>query len=395
MAMNRAFRFALLSDLHIGLPQTIWHHPHRFHLIECSIPAFEQILTELAALDLDFLLLPGDLTQHGERENHQWLLQQLRQLPYPVYVVPGNHDMPAAASDRDRTGVAEFVELYQDFGFTSDRPYYRCTIAPDLDLFALNSIAFDEAGHQLHRGRVDCAQLNWLQQELATSTASQRWVMIHHNVLEHLPDQQQHPLGQRYILENAEELRSILEAGSVSVIFTGHLHIQATSQQGALWEVTTGSLVSYPHPYRLGTVQPAAEGWQLELESRRVRSLPDQTDLQTFSREWMGDRSQSYLIRLLTHEPLNLSEAEAIALLPMLRNFWAGVADGDTTVSLADAPAQVRAYFQRYSRAQQIDNQVSLALVSFGRQQSQHRCVAMQVGAASDRADFAITEKAS
>ncbi len=92
--MDLNFRFAIVSDLHIALPHTIWNHPSRFHLVEVSIPAFESVLRHLTQLDLDFLLLPGDLTQHGEPENHAWLQQRLAQLPFPVYVVPGNHDVP-------------------------------------------------------------------------------------------------------------------------------------------------------------------------------------------------------------------------------------------------------------------------------------------------------------
>lgn len=80
----RPFRFAIISDPHIALPHTIRQIPNRFHLVEVSIPVFEAILADLAEADLDFLLLPGDLTQHGERENHEWLVNRLRQLPFPV-----------------------------------------------------------------------------------------------------------------------------------------------------------------------------------------------------------------------------------------------------------------------------------------------------------------------
>ena len=71
------FKFAIVSDLHIALPHTVWDAPKRFHLVEISIPAFEQILTQLTKDQPDFLLLPGDLVQHGERENHEWLADRL------------------------------------------------------------------------------------------------------------------------------------------------------------------------------------------------------------------------------------------------------------------------------------------------------------------------------
>jgi len=35
--MSLNFRFAVVSDLHIALPHTIWNHPSRFHLVEVSI----------------------------------------------------------------------------------------------------------------------------------------------------------------------------------------------------------------------------------------------------------------------------------------------------------------------------------------------------------------------
>ena len=84
--MNLNFRFAIVSDLHIALPHTIWNHPSRFHLVEVSIPAFESALEHLKQLDLDFLLLPGDLTQHGEPENHIWLQNRLSQYITPHHL---------------------------------------------------------------------------------------------------------------------------------------------------------------------------------------------------------------------------------------------------------------------------------------------------------------------
>jgi len=48
---------------------------------------------------LDFLLLPEQLNLHGESENHAWAQERLSQLPFPVYVVPSNHDVPGPLAD--------------------------------------------------------------------------------------------------------------------------------------------------------------------------------------------------------------------------------------------------------------------------------------------------------
>jgi len=365
--MTSRFRFAIISDPHIALPHTIWDNPHRFHLVEVSVPALERVLAALATADLDFLLLPGDLTQHGEWENHQWLVQRLGQLPYPVYVVPGNHDIIAREAEKRAIGLRDFPQLYQPFGYEGDRPYYVREILPGVRLIGLNSIAFDEDGVQLPTGWLDEAQLRWLADTLDTTGDDLVLVMVHHNVLEHLPGQARHGMGQRYMLQNAADLLKLLEPAGVRLIFTGHLHVQDVVRRGAVYEITTGSLVSYPHPYRVLVATQDEQGqWQIEIETTRVESVSGWEDLQTYSRDWMGDRSFSFMHRLLTLPPLALADADARAIAPHLRHFWADIAQGDAWFDFPHFPPGVRQFLHRFSALDAsgnycpIDNQTSL-----------------------------------
>lgn len=349
--MSLNFRFAIVSDLHVALPHTILDHPSRFHLVEVSIPALEQVLDHLAQIDLDFLLLPGDLTQHGEPANHQWLTTRLAQLPYPVYVVPGNHDVVERWSTEQSIGLTEFPAYYPKFGYaTPGQPYYSCQILPGVRLIGLNSNAFDDHGQQLAMGRLDRAQLQWLEQTLETVEDDLVLVMIHHNVIEHLPGQRRNPLGRRYMLSNAAVLLRLLGRAGVKLIFTGHLHVQDIARQHGIYDITTGSLVSYPHPYRILEVRQDALGRQwLQVESSRVESVPGWPNLQATSREWMGDRSFPFMMKLLTAPPLSLPLADAEAIAPALRYFWADVAQGDPLPHFPHLPSPVRAYFERFS----------------------------------------------
>jgi predicted MPP superfamily phosphohydrolase len=367
MALNfRAlnFRFGVISDLHITLPHTIWDGPNRLHLVEVSIPVFEAILERLAGMDLDFLLLPGDLTQHGEPENHAWVVDRLRQLPYPVYVIPGNHDIPTLEADHQSVGYAEFPSLYREFGYQqTDRHYYSQLIQPGLRLIALNSNTFDASGTQV--GRIDPAQMRWLSDTLDAVQDEYVIVMVHHNVIEHMPGQAQDPLGKRYILENADEFRRVLRSAGVQLVFTGHLHIQNIAQQGDLYDITTGSLVSYPHPYRVMQFATDGLGQQtLRVESDRVESVPDWETLIDYTRDLMHDRSESYMLQLLIGEPWGLSKREAVKLLPHLREFWATFAAGDAQFDLPQLPPLLRTHFERFSSVQQWDNQATIQLAS-------------------------------
>ncbi|MBR8839921.1 MAG: metallophosphoesterase [Stigonema ocellatum SAG 48.90 = DSM 106950] len=345
--MTLNFRFAIVSDLHIALPHTIWNHPSRFHLVEVSIPAFESVLENLTKLNLDFLLLPGDLTQHGEPENHIWLQKRLSQLPFPVYVVPGNHDVPVLMADEQSIAFSDFPQHYRNFGYNKNELYYSCQLLPGVRLIGLNSNYFNDQGELI--GRLDTKQLKWLEEILEASGNELVLVMVHHNVIEHLPNQSRHPMANRYMLENAPELLQVLRHHGVRLIFTGHLHVQDVAYSDGVYDITTGSLVSYPHPYRVLEFHQDNHGREwLQIVSHRVESVPDFPNLQESSRQWMGDHSVPFLLKLLTLPPLNLPLAQAQELAPSLREFWANIADGDALFNYTHFPQQVGRYFEKY-----------------------------------------------
>ncbi|MFW6358828.1 MAG: metallophosphoesterase family protein [Chroococcales cyanobacterium] len=366
--MNLSFRFAVLSDPHIALPHTIWDHPSRFHLVEVSIPALEIVFHHLESLPLDFLLIPGDLTQHGEAENHSWLQKRLDALPFPVYVVPGNHDVPYFQATEKSIGLKDFPHYYPSCGYNNPHQlYYSHEILPGVQLIGLNSNQFNLEGKQL--GYLDEEQFTWLEKVLSQEKDKFRMVMIHHNVVEHLPNQAQHELGQRYMLENAPRLRQLLRSHQVKLVFSGHLHVQDIAYDQGLYDITTGSLVSYPHPYRILQLNTNANGqYQLKIESHRIESVPGWDNLSEKSREWMSDRSYPFMVKLLTSPPLNLPLHEASEIAPQLRFFWADIAAGDAIFNFSHFPPAVRHYLETFNAThsplehQLIDNQASLTL---------------------------------
>lgn len=368
VVMTLNFRFAVVSDPHIALPQTIWDHPTRFHLVEVSIEALEKVFEHLASLNLDFLLLPGDLTQHGEPVNHSWLAERLTKLPFPAYVIPGNHDVPVELPNAQSIGFADFPKYYHRQGYNdTNQAYYSCEILPKVRLIALNSNQFDNSGKQLPFGRLDEKQLTWLEGVLAGIKDELTIVMVHHNVLEHLPNQSKHSLGRRYMLENAPILLKMLREAKVQLIFTGHLHVQDIAYQDNIYEITTGSLVSYPHPYRICEMTRQKEGeTSLKIESHQIKSVSNFPKLHEHSREWIGERSYPFMMKLLTEPPLSLSASIAEELVGSLRYFWADIAGGDARFNFSHFPPQARRYFEAFGveategEPKLIDNQASL-----------------------------------
>lgn len=360
--MGLNFRFAVVSDLHIALPSTIWDHPSRFHLVEVSISALELVLEHLQQLHLDFLLIPGDLTQHGEPENHRWLSHRLAQLPFPVYVIPGNHDVPVLQANHQSIAWADFPYYYPQQGYQNPRHlYYTCQPVPGVRLIALNSNQFNQQGQQI--GRVDDQQLQWLEGVLTAATEELILVMIHHNVVEHLPNQSNHCLGRRYMLENALEFCQLLKSAGVQLVLTGHLHVQDIAEVNGIYDITTGSLVSYPHPYRILQISTDAKERQwLQIESHQITRVPGWPELASTSRQWMADRSFPFMLKLLMEPPLNLSQAMAEKLAPQLQYFWADIAAGDGIFDYPDFPSEVRQYFQSFNAQKFIDNHATILL---------------------------------
>lgn len=366
--MTANCRFAIISDPHVGVSETISNEPHRFHLIEVSIPALESIFTHLEQANLDFLLIPGDLTQDGEKLNHIWLQQRLAKLPFPTYVIPGNHDILYPEATATEIGLSDFPHYYQKFGYSNlDQLYYAQEILPGLHVIGLNSTQFTPKGQQL--GCVDSKQLLWLETVLSQLQGQMVMVMIHHNVIEHLPGQATHELGKRYMLDNAASLKTILYKYGVKLVFTGHLHVQDIVQEKGLTEITTGSIVSYPHPYRIIDMEYSHNhATKLSISSYRVQEVPGWENLQSTSREWMAAKSERFMLKLLTGNPLNLPIEVAMPIVPNLRYFWADVASGDVLFDFSYLPSPMGNFLEKFGAIHAtghpnlIDNHISLLL---------------------------------
>ncbi len=366
--MTVNFKFAIVSDLHIAVPETIEEHPSRFHLVEVSIPALETALKHLETLNLDFLLLPGDLTQDGEKANHEWLANRLGKLPFPTYVIPGNHDVPYLLPTATSVGFKDFPKYYKDYGYqNTDRLYYTQEVLPGVQLVALNSNTFNSDGEQI--GCLDDEQLIWLESVLQTTNNKLVLLTIHHNIIEHLPQQSKHPLGKRYMLDNRIAVLDLLKKYGVKFIFTGHLHVQDIAEWNGMYEICTGSMVSYPHPYRIIEVTNKDNNkTEINIQSHQIKSIPGWENLAEESREYLSDRSPRFMMSLLTASPLNLSPEEAAKYTPDLRYFWSDIASGDSYFDFPQFPPLVRQYFQQFSAIDAtgnpnlIDNQATLVV---------------------------------
>ncbi len=107
LAATDAFRFAWLSDTHLG-----------------SATAAEDLraaVRDINALpDVSFVVLSGDITEYGSREQLQLARDILGGLKVPYHIIPGNHDTKWSES-----GATDFPRVFGGDRFVFDHGGYR------------------------------------------------------------------------------------------------------------------------------------------------------------------------------------------------------------------------------------------------------------------------------
>lgn len=233
----------------------------------------DAFLAEAAEKQPDALILSGDLTQNGEKVNHEELAKKLRLLEsqgVPVVVIPGNHDInhPSAASfegtekkKADNINAEEFYSIYREFGYDEamDRDENSLSYIYQADerywLMMLDSCQYDPENKI--GGRIRKETLLWMEKWLERAREEQVMMIpvAHHNLLK---ESTLYP--EDCTLENAVQVIDLLEQYGLPVYISGHLHLQRVKKHGnggpsqaeesyGIYEIVSDSMVIPPCQY--------------------------------------------------------------------------------------------------------------------------------------------------
>ncbi len=250
----------------------------------------------------DFILVPGDLTKDGEKINHELFSKEMDSLSDVVpsiYVVPGNHDVNNSGAVRFNGAVKEQVETVTPDEFRKihlkqgyDKPLeadktslsYVAEPVKGLWVLALDSCLWrdNKKGEHSHTdGEFSEATLRWIEEILIKSKVERKALIafMHHGLIEHYPDNEKY-YGQ-YVVNNSDHISKMFAAYGVKVVFTGHYHAQditvkKTETPGRfVYDIETGSLVTYPSPYRIITI---GKDQKMHVRSRTITNIPSMKD---------------------------------------------------------------------------------------------------------------------
>jgi 3',5'-cyclic AMP phosphodiesterase CpdA len=288
-----------------------------------------------------FVLVPGDLTENGSLAEHRFcaaLLGRIEQGGTRVFVIPGNHDIRKSAGGAATPGDPEdyvttperFADLYKEFGY-GDALYrdehslsYVAEPVPGLWLLALDATVYtNEDGAGTDRGyiydRFPPATLFWIEDMLAGAAARGKAVIVmqHYAVLEHFRLQKQAFPG--YVLDHYAEVAAMYAHYRLHVVFSGHFHSQDITlrrypQKGFLYDIETGSLVTYPCALR--EVQVTDQGRMRITTDYITATRSHPRDFREYARRFFLESLRAYFASLLTRYDFSKEEQEL--LIPQL-----------------------------------------------------------------------------
>lgn len=246
-----------------------------------SVAVIAAFLEAAAKDDSKVVLIPGDLVDDGVEEEHKGLSAILASFEAAtgkqVYVVPGNHDL-------FKTSVDEFRTYYAEFGYNeaiAKDTLSASYVAELSDEYRL--LAIDSTDPGKSPWGITAERTQWIRQqaEKAKQDGKKVIAMIHHNVLNHLI--LINTLNPGSVIDYSVGLREIFAEYGIKYTFTGHTHEHdIASYTGAngevIYEAVTGSLISYPCPYRKVTF-----GDEVKIETKRVDEInPDLVYIKDF-----------------------------------------------------------------------------------------------------------------
>jgi 3',5'-cyclic AMP phosphodiesterase CpdA len=346
---GQTIRFAVFSDPHYydsalgttGEAFEAYLNSDRKMLRE-SEAILKAAISQMKQDNIQFVLVPGDLTKDGELSSHTKIAAYLKDLEdsgIQVYVVPGNHDInnPDAVSYSGATTTPvpsvspeDFVRIYGQFGFgqaLSRDPNslsYLVEPIPGLCVLAMDACRYKEnVDTPITGGRFSQDTLDWILSQIAWARAGNKQIIgfMHHGIVAHYT--MEPLLFGDYLVDDWARISRLFANASMRMVFTGHYHAQDVVKRtfqpvwppSFLFDVETGSLVTYPVPYRLITIDETLSLFQIE--SRLITQIDYDTGgvpfpqyAQQYLEEGLMVLSQSILVDYFGLDP---AEAQAYA----------------------------------------------------------------------------------
>ena len=297
---TKTIRIVVFSDPHVMAPELLVSEGEAWtnyisgqrKMVDYSQALFDEMVAKIKdEIKPDLVLMTGDLTKDGEQLSHKYViskLDELRKVGIQTLVIPGNHDRGAQAqanavsfdgASTTAVAVADnnwFATQYANYGYgvPSERESTTLTYACE-PIEGLVVIGIDSGTD----GSLSSATLDWIVKKASAAQESGKRViaMMHHPLIPHVANAES--LAPTYVINDHDNIRKALIEAGIKVIFTGHFHTSDIAKDfndeltKEIYDVNTGSLISYPCDYREVTM--SGDLSELSLTTGHITNLPD------------------------------------------------------------------------------------------------------------------------
>lgn len=278
-------RISVLSDTHIMASDVLKEEGSAFDdyishdrkMLKESSSLLKLCVGRLIEDNPNIVLICGDLTKDGELSSHKKLKDELLVPLFDrgikVFVIPGNHDVnnPHAVefiNDTTRRILTVspdgFADIYKDCGYgdaisrDESSLSYVVQLTDSLRLLCIDACRYQENNFEKNicvtGGRILPGTMDFIRTEAdkAKQDGCKMIAMMHHGIVEHW--KWQGKIMGDYLIDNWKKTAREFIGLGINVVFTGHFHAQDVTCLGKgdkkIYDVQTGSTVSFPLPYR-------------------------------------------------------------------------------------------------------------------------------------------------
>jgi Icc protein len=204
---GRSCVIAHLSDLHTGSQYFVSN-------------LLDRALVEVNDLNPDMVLVTGDLTSMGFRQEFREAREYLDRLSCPdVLVVPGNHDSR-------NVGYAHFERLF-------------ATREPVIRKNGVTVVGVDSTEPDLDNGRIGRHRYSWIKSEFLKQPDDFKIFLLHHHLLP-IPGTGR----ERNIVNDAGDVLEVLVACGVNLVLSGHKHVPYAWRLENMYIVNAGTVAT-------------------------------------------------------------------------------------------------------------------------------------------------------
>ena len=364
-------KIVVVSDIHVMAPELLeegaetqeaWttYYAGQRKMLQQSAAIFDQFIDQMIALQPKVLLVTGDLTKDGEQASHQYVKDGLERLSWndvKVLVIPGNHDFGAEGNNTlfKADGTTEEVDVmttdnfanfyagygYGEYGAEYDENSLSYVVEPVEGLVVL--------GIDSHRASISEETLTWLctKAKDARNAGKQVIAMMHHPLFPHITGADMFIDTYTVTKDGGtyEDVRNALIEAGVNTILTGHFHTSDIAKdwnddaEKNVYDVNTGSLISYPCDYRILT--PSQDFMTLDVATASIVPTGMTADE---CKTWLKDRMTGLAKGKLT----SYSEPIKSVMAGLVADAYIIHAEGDEQNSTSDTRATILAAAENY-----------------------------------------------